>query len=183
MALLSNRADDRVMIFIDYRNVEDGTLGLNHNTTLDLIRMTHVLTGPRSLVAAYVFDARSRFLLKKSDPAWLLHERLRDYGFRVVARDCLDENRAIQKEVDVAMASEIIVHALMDHYDVAIIVSGDRDFVPAIQHVQAAGKRVEVAAFENALSDESKRVSDIYYQLDKIPLLSLKSPSYAYEGE
>lgn len=181
LALFSNRSDDRVMIFIDYRNIVDSTLGLSDDLSLDLIRLTHILTGSRSLTAAYVFDARPRFSLRKDDRAWLLHEELRDKGFRVVARDCLDYNRSEQKEVDVAMASEMIVHALKNHYDIAIVVSGDRDFVPAIQHIQASGKRVEVAAFENTLSEESRKVADIYYQLDKMPLLSLKSPSYAYE--
>lgn len=181
MALFSNRSDDKVMIFIDYRNIEDCTRKLSSDYTLDLIRMTHILTGSRSLIAAYIFDARSRFYLKKEDKTWLLHEKLRDKGFRVIARDCLDDHKEQQKEVDVAMASEMIVHALKDHYDVAIVVSGDRDFVPAIQHVQASGKRVEVAAFEDTLSGESKKIADIYYQLDKIPLLSLKSPSWDFE--
>lgn len=169
------------MIFIDYRNIEYSSHGILGDCTLDLIRMTHILTGSRSLVAAYIFDARNRFSLRKDDRTWLLHEELRDKGFRVIGRDCFDYNKEQQKEVDVAMASEMIVHALKDHYDVAIVVSGDRDFVPAIQHVQASGKRVEVAAFENTLSDESKKIADTYYILDKIPLLSLKSPFYAHE--
>ena len=75
------------------------------------------------------------------------------------------------------MACEMLEHALLNHYDVAIVVSGDRDFVPAIQRVQAAGKRVEVAAFENVYNDECKRAADVYYVLDKMPIMSMSSPS------
>ena len=51
-----------------------------------------------------------------------------------------------------------------------------------MQKVQAAGKRVEVAAFEDVYNEECKRVADIYYLLDDIPFLILSNPSDAGEG-
>ena len=45
-----------------------------------------------------------------------------------------------EKAVDVKLASDLIV--LRDIYDVAIILSGDQDFVPAVEIVKDFGKRV-----------------------------------------
>ncbi len=82
-----------------------------------------------------------------------------------------------QKEVNVSLACEMLEHALMNHFDVAIVISNDRDFVPAIQKVQSARKRVKVAAFNNVYNEECKRAANVYYLLDDIPFISLSSPT------
>ena len=59
----------------------------------------------------------------------------------------LDNNRfGREKAVDVKLASDLI--ALNDIYDIAVIVSGDQDYVPAVQVVKDYGKRVVTVAFE-----------------------------------
>ena len=50
-----------------------------------------------------------------------------------------------EKAVDVKLASDMIT--LKDIYDVAIIVSGDQDYVPAVEVVKDAGKQVVNVAF------------------------------------
>ncbi len=174
MTLLSDSPYDRVMVFIDYRNVLKSS-SIGQDFKLDLYTLCKELTGNRRLEAAYVFDTRAPYGLE--DPAHRTHDRLRYLGFRVIARESYDPNRQEQKEVDVAMACEMVAHAYKDNYDVAIVVSGDRDFVPAIQRVQAAGKRVEVAALESAYNDECKRAADVYYIIDKLPIMSMSSPN------
>jgi uncharacterized LabA/DUF88 family protein len=71
---------------------------------------------------------------------------------------------------------------IKDNYDVAVVVSGDRDFVPAIQHAQSAGKRVEVAAFTDAFSPEMLKMCDAYHKLDSLPLLRM-STEISYHDE
>ena len=176
MTLFTEHSYSRVMVFIDYRNVYESTKLISDDVRLDLYRLTQVLVASRDLVGAYVFDARKR-IPDKDDTTLAMHDRLRDQGFRVIARESIvyRDGKAEQKEVDVSLACEMLEHALLNHYDVAIVVSGDRDFVPAIQRVQAAGKRVEVAAFENVYNDECKRAADVYYVLDKMPIMSMSS--------
>jgi uncharacterized LabA/DUF88 family protein len=59
----------------------------------------------------------------------------------------LENNRlGREKAVDVKLASDLI--ALKDIYDIAVIVSGDQDYVPAVQVVKDYGKRVVTVAFE-----------------------------------
>ena len=50
-----------------------------------------------------------------------------------------------EKAVDVKLATDMIL--LRDIYDTAIIVSGDQDYVPAVQAIKDSGKRVINASF------------------------------------
>jgi uncharacterized LabA/DUF88 family protein len=174
MSIVSNNKNNKVMMFIDIRNIlKSVDVVESAYLKLDLYSLARQLTGQRELVAAYIFDTRKPYGM--DDPSRKFHDKLRYLGFRIVARESYDANRKEQKEVDVAMACELVVHALRDHYDVAIVVSGDRDFIPAIQHVQAAGKRVEVAAFSNSVGDELVRTADRFYELGRMPLLSMSN--------
>ena len=60
--------------------------------------------------------------------------------------DLFGESLGIEKAVDVKLAVDLIV--LRDVYDVAVIVSGDQDYVPAVQVVKDSGKRVVNVAFQ-----------------------------------
>lgn len=185
MTLFGNRDGDRVMVFIDYRNICDMAQGIELGH-IDLYRLTQILVANRQLEGAYVFDAVSRFV-SKDDANIKTHDKLQRIGFRVVERRSLDYNRETnkvdQKEVDVSLACEMLEHALRDHYDVAIVVSGDRDFVPVMEKVQAAGKRVEVAALDNnsSFNEECKRKADVFYYLDKLPIIALDSENFGAE--
>ena len=183
MSLYKENPNHRVMVFIDYRNLSECMSAVSPNLGLDLYRLTDVLVSNRELVGAYVFDATWPYPGKDDDNV-KLHNSLRKQGFRLVVTNSMNRlgGKVVQKETDVSLACEMVEHALLDHYDVAIVVSGDRDFVPAMQKVQAAGKRVEVAAFEDVYNEECKRVADIYYLLDDIPFLILSNPSDAGEG-
>ena len=53
----------------------------------------------------------------------------------------------MEKAVDVKLATDLIV--LRDIYDTAVIVSGDQDYVPAVQVVKDSGKIVVNIAFRS----------------------------------
>jgi len=57
-----------------------------------------------------------------------------------------DNSLGQEKAVDVKLATDLIV--LREIYDIALIVSGDQDYVPAVQVVKDAGKKVVNVAFE-----------------------------------
>lgn len=178
MTLFTERSYNRVMVFIDYRNVYESMQFMEDYSRLDLYRLTQILVGNRDLMGAYVFDARPMYT-DRNDENIIMQNKLREQGFRVIARESMvyRDGKVVQKEVDVSLACEMLEHALMDHFDVAIVVSGDRDFVPAIQKVQSAGKRVEVAAFGDVYNEECKRAADMYYLLNDIPFMSMSSPT------
>jgi hypothetical protein len=53
-----------------------------------------------------------------------------------------------EKGIDVLLALHLVLGAIRDEYDVAILFSGDTDLVPAIDEVLAVGKRVENAVWK-----------------------------------
>ena len=174
ISIISYDKEDRVMIFIDLRNMTK-SIGTDIKfSRLDFVRMATYLRGPRKLVAAYIFDSKG--VLEAEDKSKRFHDYLRHMGFRVIARNSYDTAKDEQKEVDVAMAVQMVVHALKDNYDVAIVVSGDRDFLPAVQEIQAAGKKVEVAAFDTSLSSDLSLEADNIHKLETLPLLTLFNP-------
>lgn len=187
MTLFADHTYSRVMVFIDYRNVYEGVRFGTEGMSLDIFRLTRILVGDRDLVGAYVFDG----VPPKTDTSdntpeltRAFHNYIREQGFRVMAGETvvMQGGKMVQKEVDVSLACEMLEHALMNHFDVAIVVSGDRDFVPAIQKVQAAGKRVEVASFDNELNLETRRAADVCYYLDDLPIMSMRNPAGEADG-
>lgn len=54
----------------------------------------------------------------------------------------------VEKETDVNMSVDMVVGAYENHYDVAMLLSGDTDYVRAVQAVRNKGKRVIWAHFE-----------------------------------
>lgn len=67
---------------------------------------------------------------------------------------------AIEKGVDIMLATDLLRFAWQDLYDVAILVSGDGDFAYALQAIKNIGKHVEVAAFPANMSWELAQVAD-----------------------
>lgn len=78
------------------------------------------------------------------------------------------------KGEDIFLASEMVRDAALNRYDVAILLSGDADFVPAVQTVQDLGKPVIVVSFHGSLSHVLElEASDVIYldeHLEKIKL-------------
>ena len=65
------------------------------------------------------------------------------------------------KGVDIALTKDMLTHAFFDHCDVAVLMSGDGDYVPLVKEVKRLGKVVCVGAFsESGLNPELKLTSD-----------------------
>jgi uncharacterized LabA/DUF88 family protein len=65
-----------------------------------------------------------------------------------VCRACQAANEYFtEKRVDTRMVAELIQLAAVDGFDLAFILSGDGDFVPAVQAVGALGKQVFIGAW------------------------------------
>jgi len=56
-----------------------------------------------------------------------------------------DRSLGKEKAVDVKLATDMIM--LKDIYDIAVIVSGDQDYVPAVEEIKDCGKSVVSVAF------------------------------------
>lgn len=63
-----------------------------------------------------------------------------------IRHNLFDDSLGPEKAVDVMLATDLIV--LRDIYDIAVIVSGDQDYVPAVKKVKDSGRFVVNVAFE-----------------------------------
>jgi len=181
MTIITENKNDRVMIFIDISNTNHkiADLGLR-KAFLDYEELVRILLGERRLAAAYMFDSCS-----PESPKRNYHNALAQKGFRMDIREC-KEDSTCQKEVDVAMARRMIVAACDNLYDVAIVVSGDRDFVPAVDEVQLRGKKVEVVSFLDFASTSLIRMADKFTDLDHLKIVNIsrcECPRFVLDDE
>jgi uncharacterized LabA/DUF88 family protein len=65
------------------------------------------------------------------------------------------------------MAVDMVERACGDNFDIAIVVSGDGDFVPAVKAVQRKNKIVENIYFKNSSSRNLKNQCDKSLELTK----------------
>jgi len=69
---------------------------------------------------------------------------------------------------DVHLAHDILIGAVKDFYDTAIIVSGDEDFLCLIKTIKEYGKRVENAYFRSSSSYKLRRACNFSLNINKI---------------
>lgn len=57
------------------------------------------------------------------------------------------------KGVDISLATDMLTHAHRHHFDIAVLVGGDGDFVPLVQAVQAEGRGVHLWYIPDGVSE------------------------------
>jgi hypothetical protein len=102
---------------------------------------------------------------------------------RSIDRDPADSFEPREKCVDIALASAMLYYAAIPSaYDVAIVVIGDRDYIPVLQRVRRLAKRVGIASIRGSCASEyadpvdHARVKDldIVWLNDMIPDIELR---------
>lgn len=94
-----------------------------------------------------------------------VRRKLWDLGFtpQVFKRD---RDQAKSKGVDIALSKDVLSHAFQDHYDAAVLIAGDGDYVPLVEEVKRLGKLVYVWFFEKeGLSPALRLAADRFYDL------------------
>ena len=70
------------------------------------------------------------------------------------------------KGVDIALTKDLLSHAFLNNYDVAVLIAGDGDYVPLLTEVKRLGKVVYVAFFsDTGLSPELRLTSDMFFEM------------------
>jgi uncharacterized LabA/DUF88 family protein len=69
------------------------------------------------------------------------------------------------KRVDITLATEMLLHATRRHYDIAVLVAGDEDYVPLVEAVQSEGRGVHLWSTPDGLSSRLVQAVDNYVDL------------------
>ncbi|EDX70831.1 conserved hypothetical protein [Coleofasciculus chthonoplastes PCC 7420] len=89
---------------------------------------------------------------------------LRVTPFHCVLLSMTDSTLDCNLVLDVELALDLV--ELADTYDTAILVSGDGDFVPAIERIQQLSRRVEVVSYRATTSQKLMQLADNYLNLE-----------------
>lgn len=75
------------------------------------------------------------------------------------------EFRRPQKNADSHMVIDAVTMA--DRLDVAILLAGDKDYLPLVWYLRSRGCKVEIWSWPETTSDEVKDAADVYVALDE----------------
>lgn len=59
----------------------------------------------------------------------------------------------VEKGVDIGLATKMLMLAINQAFETAILVSGDRDYLETVKYIKGMGFRVEVISWRSGLSD------------------------------
>jgi uncharacterized LabA/DUF88 family protein len=72
-----------------------------------------------------------------------------------------DKGRIREKGTDVKIAIDMIIGAIENKYDTAILVSSDTDLIPAIRYIKYKGKKLEYVGFFHDTSLGIKKYANL----------------------
>ena len=150
-----------VAVFVDVANIFYAAKAAG--VDIDYVTMLKSATAGRDLVRAYAYTG----LDPDNENQRNFHDFLRRHGYKVVSKD-------IRKYGDGKVKANLDIELVVDmmktarNLDVAIVVSGDGDFAPAIRAVQEMGVRCEVISFRGNTSSDLIEVADLFTDITQI---------------
>ena len=153
--------EQRVGVFVDVQNMYYSARNIykskvNFKTLLkEAVRGRQLIRAIAYVIKADVKDEENFF------------DALKGLGYEVKAKDLqIFYGGAKKGDWDIGIAMDLI--ELASRLDAIVLVSGDGDFVPLVNHVKhALGCYVEVMAFEKSCSQKLIEVADNFIDMDQ----------------
>lgn len=179
------RGIKRIMVFIDggyvVKNLHDGFNGKTL-AEINLAKLAQYLKFGAAhpmvpdFIRAYYYDALPEDLSLLSAHRKLILDNIRGENYFQMRRGKLAKFKSKQeperqKRVDTLIAIDMLSKAYENHYDVAVLISGDDDFFDLVEAVKDAGKRVFGVYFNGHISEDLKCSFDKIHILDRDFLL------------
>lgn len=151
----------RVGVFVDVQNLYYSARFV-YNAHVNFKAILQEAVKNRTLIRALAYVIRTEDINKEK-----FFDALNHIGFEVRAKDLqIFYGGAKKGDWDIGIAMDCI--ELAPRLDTIVLVSGDGDFVPLIEHLKRAlGCRVEVVAFGKSASAKSVEAADDFLDLDK----------------
>ena len=150
-----------VAVFVDVANIFYAAKAAGAD--IDYVTLLKAAVAGRDFVRAYAYTG----LDPENENQRNFHSFLARHGYKVVSKD-------IRKYGDGKVKANLDIELVVDmmktarNLDVAIVVSGDGDFAPAIRAVQEMGVRVEVISFRGNTSSDLIEVADAFYDITQL---------------
>ena len=151
-------ANQRVGIFLDVQNLYHSAKNL-YNARVNFEAVIKNALSDRTLVRAVAYVIKTE---SGEEDAFL--EALVNMGIETKSKDLqIFSDNAKKADWDVGLAIDMV--ALAAKLDVIVLVSGDGDFVPALEFIKKYGCQIEVVAFGKTCSQRLKETADDFVDL------------------
>ncbi|MBU4477025.1 NYN domain-containing protein [Candidatus Parcubacteria bacterium] len=154
---------EKVAIYIDgsnfYHYLKDKEISFPKGQKFDFRLFVDFLIGDRECISKRYYTGifrnvdgsfKSQELVKGQQK--FLSEIGKD-GFIIKrGRIMYDSGKTREKGTDVKIATDLIIGAIDNLYDTAVLVSSDTDLIPAIQYIRYKKKKLEYVGFSHAPS-------------------------------
>lgn len=164
--------EQRVGVFIDIQNLYHSSKNL-FQARVNYKELLKELISGRKLIKAIGYVVKTDNVLGET----AFFDALEKGGIDLRMKDIQIFPGGIKKaDWDVGMAVDAI--RMASSLDVVILVTGDGDFVPAVEYLKwGMGKTVEIAAFGRSASSSLKEAADRFVDLGEMPRVILKKNS------
>jgi uncharacterized LabA/DUF88 family protein len=154
------RPTQRVAVLIDTQNMYHSAKHI-HGAKLAFGKAVEEVVGNRLTVRVLAYVARS----KNADEAEkAFFDALEESNIELRMKEVQEFSSGAKKaDWDVGMAVDAV--KLAHKVDVIVLMTGDGDFVPLVEYLQAQGVIVEVAAFGESTNAQLRTVCDRFYDI------------------
>ncbi len=161
--------NQRVGVFMDIQNLYHSAKNL-FQAKVNFPQLLKHVVGDRQLIRAIGYVVKSEVSLAEAS----FFEALEKAGIELRMKDLQIFPGGMKKaDWDVGLAVDAI--RLAPSLDVAIIVSGDGDFVPLVDYLKwSMGCKVEVASFARTTSAKLKEAGDEHINVEDIPNIFIR---------
>ncbi len=158
--------NQRVAVFVDIQNLYYSARDA-FNRKVDFEKVLHTVLDGRVLVRAMAYLVKLQGVDQKGFINTLKH-----IGYQVRVKEPkifkrLDESgnlwTTVKADWDMGIAMDAI--SLAEKIDVAILASGDGDFVDLVRYLHTKGVKVEIAAFKQTVAKELVEIADEFIDL------------------
>ncbi len=151
----------RVGVLVDVQNLYYSARNL-YQQKVNFENVLKEAIGIRTLIRAIAYVVKTEEFKEKT-----FFEALERMGYEIKAKDLqIFYGGAKKADWDVGLAMDAI--ELANKLDVIVLVSGDGDYIPLVQHLKRAfGCKVEGMAFGKSTSSKLREEVDTFIDLDK----------------
>lgn len=153
----------RVGVFVDAQNMYHSARNL-YKARVNFKKVLEQAVGDRRLIRAFIYVIRTETGEEKA-----FIEALEKGGYEIKEKDLQVFAGGMKKaDWDVGMAMDAVI--LADKIDVAVLVTGDGDFVPLVEYLRISqGLKVEAMSFGRSTSAKLKEAVDLFTDLGSDP--------------
>jgi len=152
--------EQRVGVFVDVQNLYYSARSL-YSSKVNFKEILKESVRGRKLIRAFAYVIKADVKDESN-----FFDALENIGYEVRAKDLQIFYGGTKKgDWDVGIAMDIV--KLAPKLDVIVIVSGDGDYVPLVEHAQDVGCRVEAIAFGKSSSAKLREAADEFIDLEK----------------